>query len=164
MGNGCIIAKKFFSNDTNTRGTISASANLTLVSSDAIEKAIGRKQQSTTRNTGRNIGFYVFNDNANNRFVIVSGDERQYETLGSSDNGILDPERIPCGLLTFLEQYADEYDYLQTLHELQNDPKAESKTRSSYSSTSPLIKTKWDQGAPYNNDCPYASVIIAMRL
>ncbi|MBR4481551.1 MAG: C10 family peptidase [Prevotella sp.] len=151
------IAKKFFSNDTNTRGTISAGVNLTLVSSDAIEKAIGRKQQSTTRNTGKNIGFYVFNDNANNRFVIVSGDERQYETLGSSDYGILDPERIPCGLLTFLEQYADEYDYLQTQHELQNDPKVESKTRSSYSSTSPLIKTKWDQGAPYNNDCPYAS-------
>ena len=151
------IAKKFFSNDTNTRGTISAGVNLTLVSSDAIEKAIGRKQQSTTRNTGKNIGFYVFNDNANNRFVIVSGDERQYETLGSSDHGILDPERIPCGLLTFLEQYADEYDYLQTQHELQNDPKVESKTRSSYSSTSPLIKTKWDQGAPYNNDCPYAS-------
>ena len=59
------------------------------------------------------VGLYVFNDEANERFVIVSGDKRQIETLGDSDNGIFDAERIPCGLLTFLEQYAAEYDYLQ---------------------------------------------------
>ena len=132
-------------------------SKLTLVSPEAIAKAIGRDTQSKTRNAHGSIAFYAFNDETNHRFVIVSGDERQYETLGSSDNGTLNPEAIPCGLQTFLWLYADEYDYLQTSGEPSADTRTVSEVRKAYSSTSPLIKTKWDQDAPYNNQCPYVS-------
>lgn len=103
------------------------------------------------------VGLYVFNDEANERFVIVSGDKRQIETLGDSDNGIFDAERIPCGLLTFLEQYAAEYDYLQSVPVEATADESQVASRRAYSSTSPLIQTKWDQGAPYNDALAYTT-------
>lgn len=151
------IAQDFFGKVAESRGGTHGEACLTLVSPTEIAKAIGRDMKQTKRAASAssvNVGFYIFNDDANHRFVIVSGDERQYETLGSSDNGVFDPSNVPCGLLTFLEQYADEYDYLQELEGNGVATGTTSEVRKAYSSTSPLIKTKWDQDEPYNYLCP----------
>lgn len=151
------IAENYFGEVARARGVTPQKPRLTLVSPTAIRKAIGRDRTQTTRTVSSDLGFYIFNDESNQRFVIVSGDERQYETLGGSDNGVFNPQEIPCGLLTFLELYANEYDYLQESEGHDVSTRAVSQVQKAYSSTSPLVQTKWDQGAPYNDQCPYAS-------
>lgn len=105
--------------------------------------------------------FYVFNDEANDRYVIVSGDERQEAVLGYADEGLFDPEDIPCGLRTFLDQYAREYELLQQKAVVQGPMGGDDKAEPAETAVprraeaiSPLLKTKWGQSPYYNNDCP----------
>ena len=105
--------------------------------------------------------FYVINDEANDRFVIVSGDERQLDVLGYSDDEIFDPENIPCGLSTFLEQYGREYELLQQKTVVSGPfggdeqmVTVEASVPKRVAAISPLLKTKWNQSPYYNNDCP----------
>lgn len=151
------IAENYFGDVARARGANPQKTRLTLVSPTQISKAIGRNSQQNTRASSSDLGLYIFNDESNQRFVIVSGDERQYETLGSSENGVFDPDKIPCGLQTFLELYANEYGYLQTIAIEDTKTRTVSQVNRAYSSTSPLVKTKWDQDSPYNDQCPYAS-------
>ena len=147
------IALQFLSQGSHARGAAPTAASLTLVPPTEIARKIGRDVPAViTRAATPNIGFYVFNDEVNRRFVIVSGDERQEEVLGYSEDEVLTTERIPCGMLCFLSQYAEEYQYIQ-----ENDYEAEedvAAVRKAYSSTSPLIQTKWDQSPVYNAQCP----------
>ena len=124
-------------------------------------------------------GFYVFNDEANGGYVVVSGDERQIEVLGYSPDRTFDPEYIPCGLRMMLEQYSREYDYLQAHGdeilevaeggegnkvaegaEKQGSPRGypleeeEKQTRGTRTAIGPLMKTTWSQSPYYNNECP----------
>ena len=151
------IAENYFGEVAKARGLTPQKPRLTLVSPTAIRKAIGRDRTQTTRATSSELGFFVFNDESNQRFVIVSGDERQYETLGCSDYGVFVPEKIPCGLETFLEQYAAEYEFLQSAEAELTETSNVSEVRKAYSSTSPLVKTKWDQDDPYNDLLAYVS-------
>ena len=144
------IAKQFFIDDARTRGMSANNSKLTLVSPEAIAKAIGRDKRTNTRSMSGSIGFFVFNDEVNNKYIIVSGDERQYEILGYSEDSFFDSNYIPCGLRILLAQYGDEYDYVQE-HEVSL---TESNTTRATTAISPLIKTTWSQGEPYNNSCP----------
>ena len=54
----------------------------------------------------------MVNDEANNRFVIVSADERMYQILGYSDNGTFDAENIPVALYEIFDGYDRQYDLL----------------------------------------------------
>lgn len=150
------IARDFLSASNDTKRSAPANAiDLKLVPSDDVKEQLFQHPFSS-QTASLELGFYVFNDVANHRFVIVSGDKRQYETLGSSDYCVFDPENVPCGLQTFLEQYAKEYAYLQRTPVDENSTSTEPVNRRAYSNVSPLIKTKWGQGSPYNDQCPYA--------
>lgn len=126
---------------------------------------------ATRGETADEVSFFVFNDEANDHFVIVSGDERQEEVLGYSEAGQFHSDEIPCGLRTFLTQYKKEYEHLQLQGNsvaLDEDGElmAESgemtveggevtaATRASTRAVSPLIKTTWGQGTNFNNYCP----------
>ena len=151
------IARDFLSASNDTKRSAPANAiDLKLVPSDDVKEQLFQHPFSSQTASLQELGFYVFNDVANHRFVIVSGDKRQYETLGSSDYCVFDPENVPCGLQTFLEQYAKEYAYLQRTPVDENSTSTEPVNRRAYSNVSPLIKTKWGQGSPYNDQCPYA--------
>ena len=63
--------------------------------------------------------FYIFNDEANGGFVIVSGDERLPDILGYSANGHFDANDMPCCLKAWLEDYANQVKFLN------EHPKAE---------------------------------------
>ena len=122
-------------------------------------------------------GFYVFNDEANGGYVVVSGDERQIEVLGYSPDRTFDPGDIPCGLHMMLQQYSREYDYLQThgdriletaegdegnkiaegaerLSRTSSIEKDGSYSRGTRAAIGPLMKTTWSQSPYYNNECP----------
>ena len=47
--------------------------------------------------------FFIFNDEANGGYVIVSGDERTPDVLGYSDNGHYDFKHVPCNMQAVLD-------------------------------------------------------------
>ncbi len=95
---------------------------------------------------------FIFNDDANGGYVIVSGDERMPEVLGYSYFGHIDPSHIPCNLQMILDDCARKVD------ELRANPyagKIVSHKAAQQTAVSPLLgATAWDQGWPYNAMCP----------
>ena len=106
-----------------------------------------RKQVSLHRT--KETPFYVFNA-TDGGFVVVSGDDRTREILGYSLTGSLDMDSLPANLQWWLDEYARQISALGTSTVAVNT----SRVLSAASAISPLIDTKWDQGAPYNNMCP----------
>ena len=102
-------------------------------------------------NSATGCSYYIFNDEANARFVIVSADERFYKILGYSDNGIFDATKAPHALLELLNSYDAQYDYM--LKHEPNAPKVDQRY-TDFPSISPIIESHWGQGSPFNDDCP----------
>lgn len=94
--------------------------------------------------------FYVFNDEVNGGYVVVSGDERMPDVLGYSYTGHFDAENIPCNMRAWLEDYASQVIYLRSHPEAQ----ASRRTKTSRDEISPLLKCHFDQGKYYNDKCP----------
>jgi 3D (Asp-Asp-Asp) domain-containing protein len=109
--------------------------------------------------------YYVFTMNGNGGFIIVSGDDVAKPVLGYSDEGTFD-ENNP-NLVYWMETLAQE---IAGAIEKDIPQAAETKAvwdalNSDYSISpqasgdyvNPLVKTKWNQNAPYNNLCPIIS-------
>ena len=94
--------------------------------------------------------FYVFNDEANGGYVVVSGDERMPDVLGYSYTGHFDAETIPCNMRAWLEDYANQVKYLRAHPEVP----ASRRTATEREEISPLLKCHFDQGKYYNEKCP----------
>lgn len=94
-------------------------------------------------------GYYVFNTMGNNGFVIIASDDRMPEVLGYSEHGSLDPATAPCNVKWLL----DYYDKVAA-NIMEFGVKERASRRSSKPDVRPLILTTWDQGAPYNSQCP----------
>ena len=94
--------------------------------------------------------FYIFNAD-DGGFVLVSGDDRTTPVLGYSEQGQLDLSQAPENLLYWLDSYA------QQIESLDHGASASTIGASLKDAApiSPLIQTKWNQRAPYNNQCPY---------
>lgn len=131
------------------------------------QQALRRAQQSSSRlrapgkysyelsQTYKSDGeeaLYVFNK-GDKGFIVVSADDRLPALLGYSDNGAFDPTKASPGLKWWLSQYADEAVYF-----FKNEDKftinKSSLRRATRANIPTLVKTKWNQSAPYNNDCP----------
>ena len=95
---------------------------------------------------------FIFNDEANGGYVIMSGDARMPEVLGYSYTGHIDPAHIPCNLQMILD------DCTRKVTELRANPlagKLETRKRVQQAAVEPLLgNTAWDQGWPYNKMCP----------
>ena len=97
--------------------------------------------------------FFIYNDETNGGYVIISGDERAETVLGYSYEGTYDEAHIPDNFRWWMEGMAAE------ITALRQDTDAESSTPmrkvKKHSAISPLIKTKWGQGSDiYNALCP----------
>ena len=95
--------------------------------------------------------FYIFNDEANGGYVIVSGDERTPDVLGYSDNGHYDSKHVPCNMQAVLDGYAEQVSYLRTHPEY----KMPVLKRMNETKVAPLLgEIAWNQWWPYNEMCP----------
>jgi len=94
-------------------------------------------------------GYYVFNVGQDEGFVVVSGDDRAQGILGYSDSGSLDVEQMPAALCELLQAYCEQIASLDT--RVQQRP---ARITPSRKAIEPLIRTQWNQTAPYNNLCP----------
>ena len=95
--------------------------------------------------------YYIFNAEAGDGFVIVSGDDRTIPILGYSDSSSIQESSMPEGLKVLLEDYSEQIAGLED-----NDVEAQNGRRAAQVRhvIAPLIQTKWNQGAPYNKYCP----------
>ncbi|MCR5151660.1 MAG: C10 family peptidase [Prevotella sp.] len=104
-----------------------------------------RKTSATTASQ-----YYVFNVGDREGFVIVSGDDQTAQILGYADNGTFEPDNIPSNMKAWLDGYSRQIDWLRQHQGLSaSSPKTVEREK-----IAPLIQTQWNQGVPYNNDCP----------
>ena len=95
---------------------------------------------------------YIFNQNTDEGFVIVSADDNAIEILGYSDEGSFDASNIPSNMQFFLEYYAERVAAAQPATHKANSVR---KAKAAVTPVSPLLGgIKWDQGTPYNDLCP----------
>lgn len=102
--------------------------------------------------------FYVFNRGEG--FVIVSADDRAPEILGYSDAGPFDIDSLPDNFRYLLNSYATELESLAAAPEAValSAKKVERSTQATGKSVAPLLGSiLWDQGDPYNLQCPVMS-------
>lgn len=91
--------------------------------------------------------YYVFNAEGQG-FVIASADDRVPAVLGYSDKGTFVPNEMPANMIAWLKSYDKQMEYLNS------HPEAAARRAVTGAAIEPLIKTHWDQRAPYNNLCP----------
>lgn len=97
--------------------------------------------------------YYIFNVPSAGGFVIVSGDDRTETILGYADEGCLSEDDMPDGLRCLLDDYAHQIAGLDDRSDIQRT----AKKAPARHAIAPLIKTHWNQGAPYNNNSPVIS-------
>lgn len=92
---------------------------------------------------------YVFDRPESKGYLIVSADDAAIPVLGYADSGSFDSEEMPPQLKWWLSEYAAQISSFSA-----NDISSKKITRSGKAAVSPLVKTTWNQGTPYNNLCP----------
>lgn len=97
---------------------------------------------------GPEAAVYVFN--TDNAFVIISGDDNTMPVLGYSDNGKFDVNNAPDGLKELIRFYQQEVKSFNA--------GTRGETIVVHDPVAPLIKTTWDQSAPYNLECPIDTI------
>lgn len=96
-----------------------------------------------------NAPYYAFN--LEQGYVIVSGDDEMTELVGYAENGFFDAENVPPQMQLWLDEYAEYVAAVQS---------GKAKARKILLSDSPsvvvepLVTTKWNQDAPFNNFAP----------
>lgn len=105
-----------------------------------------------------NAYYYVFNDKKNGGFVLVSGDERTEDIIGYSHTGFFDTEDLPSNVSWWLNGYMQILESLPQQEAKGNEHeiarRSSANGENSKATIAPLLKTKWGQGAPFNDKCP----------
>ena len=111
-----------------------------------------RTLKSRTLSNQTGAPYYLFNDAANNGFVLVAGNEAMGTVLAHGIEAPLDTLHAPEGLQFLLEAYRERFQTLQKLSAA--DRKRFFKTfeaNNTYTPVTPLLKSQWGQGTPYNH-------------
>ncbi len=101
--------------------------------------------------------YYIVNTGNDDGFVIISGDDCAREILAYSDKGSLDYAHLPPNTKYWLDFYATE---MERMNENDSFVKKTAEAQSLVTRAIPpviaplLDKIEWDQGDPYNLDCP----------
>lgn len=91
---------------------------------------------------GDNAGIYVFNNKSG--FVVISADDELPVVLAYGTSRPYDAQTAPPAMKAMLEAY--HYAATRTVKTRADIP--------THADISPMIKTNWNQLAPYNNECP----------
>ena len=109
----------------------------------------GISRAPSSLHTSETAPYYVFNASSGQGFVIVSGDERTDEILGYGTEGQFDEKHLPENMKSWLKGYADQIKSLQEGKLMATPAHVQS-----HAVVNNMIKTMWDQGNPYNQQCP----------
>lgn len=94
---------------------------------------------------------YVFAADGSKGYKILAADDVAFPVLAYSEDGEFDINNIPEQLRWWLGEYARQIEWaaLRT-----SEVAAAPVANSGWHAIEPLVKSKWDQDVPYNNDCP----------
>ncbi len=161
----CLIAISAFSSSRNLRDAKSIAAAfakqtvgfVSCEDDDFIAAGTEGKRLLTGLNSSTS-DYYILNISNGNGYVIVSGDDRFRDVIGYSTTGQFSTETAPVALTHLLSTLSAEMQAAKEYYD-ENDITTVESNRSlltSASSISPLIKTHWYQGYPFNSQVPVA--------
>ena len=120
-----------------------------------------RLAHKALQNNSQEAAFYVFNQENEKGFVIVSADDRTAEeVLGYTERGSFDIEKINPNLRWWLDRYAKEITVLQTVDDSEfiDEPAARKAVQVTAIPNLLVnqngVEITWYQEAPYYNFCP----------
>lgn len=96
---------------------------------------------------------YVFNRGTDQGYLITPADDLFPAVLGYSDKGDFDFDNMPPAMKAFLEDYAREINF-NLKYKAEELATTASLFDPGWDPVEPLMATKWNQDAPYNNMCP----------
>ncbi|MDY6248515.1 MAG: C10 family peptidase, partial [Prevotella sp.] len=94
--------------------------------------------------------FYVFNDETNGGYVVISGEERMPDVLAFSFEDSIDPASIPCNMQAWMDDCAAQVRWLREHPEVATE-RRKSPQRADIA---PMLTCEFNQGSPYNLKCP----------
>ena len=96
---------------------------------------------------------YVFNQADDKGYMVLSADDMAYPMLGYGQDFAINPDDMPEQMQWWLQQYAAQIAFAKA----NNRPAAVSDAPAAiegFEAIPVMIKTRWDQLAPYNDKCP----------
>ena len=94
--------------------------------------------------------FYVFDKPGNGGYLLVSADDVAAPLLGYSDTGDFNADAMPAEMRWWLGEYSRQIEYARA-----NGVAAYELTGGNERvPVAPLLKTRWNQGQPYNGQLP----------
>lgn len=99
---------------------------------------------------------YVFNQPDNKGYLLLSADDVAIPLLGYADEGAFDPDNIAPAMQWWLDEYSRQIEYAVANGITTSTGKSlrRQAAEASRQEIAPMLKTDWDQGTPYNNQCP----------
>ncbi len=95
--------------------------------------------------------YYIFNRDNNAGFVIIAADTKLPTVLGYSSNGNIDFKKLPANIRWWFEEYGKQVSAFYAA----GSPEPEKKlTRADREPIPYLVQSTWNQGDPYNRECP----------
>ncbi len=113
-------------------------------------KAVTPAFTLTDKTTGTP-SLYVITPSDGKGFIVVSADDVATPLLGYTDNGTFDPENMPENLRWWLGQYDEA---ISAAINGGVESMAPNRAVAYRKAIAPMATTRWNQDAPYNNDCP----------
>ena len=100
----------------------------------------------------RNASVYAVNFSNNDGFVLVGSIDQHDNIIGYCDHGTFDTEQLPPNMRAWLDSY------IKNARRSKNNESSHSLLSTSHyptkSAIAPMLKCKWNQDAPYNDQCP----------
>lgn len=93
---------------------------------------------------------YVFTNDASGSYMILPADDAAIPMLGYSDAGAFNPSDIPPQMQYWLDGYTSQIAAARA----RGISAPALYAPADWEAIAPQIKSKWNQNAPYNNDCP----------
>ena len=122
--------------------------------SEGLALAKDNKRRSVKGNeTEADTYYYIFNNEQQGGFVIVSADDATEQILAYSDDGYFDVNDIPEGVQELLDGYQKEIRYVRINELIPDDPTPVLEDETAKQAIAPYLSTLWGQGKPYNQEC-----------
>ena len=94
--------------------------------------------------------YYVFNRGEQQGYVIVSGNDQTLPILGYTEDGEFDYTQIPDNMRSWLDRRERQLAALNEASATTEQPRY----ARVHDRIEPMITTRWNQGSPYNDECP----------
>ncbi len=146
------IATNFFT--TATRSGATPSLDLAWAGNNMEQNLLGNNTRSAQTDANDNALLYIYNRTDSKGFVIVAGDDNaKREIIAFSHDNSFDTNDMADGAKAMLQAWCEDIAAVGN----DNSKSVGSTTRAGSSTGNVILKyetAKWDQSAPYNNECP----------